>query len=210
MKIVVFGANGKTGSQIVKQALENGDNVIAYIRTPGSLKIDHPNLKVFVGNLNETLKLRDAISGADVCISALGGGSLTQHATDVIAGVDNIVRIMEHERVHRFIYLSSIGAGESRYLMPQPTRFFVTKLLLRVPLADHNANEQRIADSNLEWIIVRPGGLTDSSDSMSLIHGIDKKMLKGNPTISRSKVAAFMLKQAVDEMYIRKCVWLYE
>ena len=210
MKIVVFGANGKTGSQVVKQALENGDHVVAYIRTPGSLKIDHPNLKIFVGNLNETLKLRDAISGADACISALGGGSLTRHATDVIAGIDNIVTIMEREMIHRFIYLSSIGAGESRYLMPEPTRFFITKLLLRVPLADHNANEERIASSNLEWIIVRPGGLTDGSVSGSLNHGIDKKMLKGNPTISRAKVAAFMLKQTVDDTYIRKCVWLYE
>lgn len=210
MKIVVFGANGKTGSQIVKQALGNGDNVIAYIRTPGSLNIDHPNLKVFVGNLNENLKLRDAISGADACISAIGVGTLTRHAPDVIAGIDNILTIMEHERVHRFIYLSSIGAGESRYQIPQPTRFFVTKLILRVPLADHNANEQRIANSNLEWIIVRPGSLTDGSVTGSLKHGIDKKMLQGNPTISRANVATFMLKQAIDDTYIRKCVWLYE
>lgn len=210
MKIVVFGANGKTGSQIVKQALENGESVIAYIRNPSSLRIDHPNLKVFVGNLNETLKLRDAISGADACISALGGGSLTRHATDVIGGIDNIAAIMEHERVHRFIYLSSIGAGESLYLIPQPTRFFITKLLLRVPLADHNINEQRIVNSNLQWSIVRPGGLTDGLVTGNLKHGIDKTMLKGNPTISRANVAAFMLKQVLDDTYLQKCVWLYE
>lgn len=210
MKIVVFGANGKTGIQIVKLALENGHKVIAYIRTPGTLRIDHPNLRVFVGNLNETLKLRDAISGADACISTLGGGSLTQHATDIITGIDNIVTIMEHERVHRFIYLSSIGAGESRFLIPQPTRFFITKLLLRVPLADHNANELRITISNLQWTIVRPGGLTDGLVTGNVKHGIDKTMMKGNPTISRANVAAFMLKQVLDDIYLKKCVWLYE
>lgn len=210
MKIVVFGANGKVGTQIVEQALENGNDVIAYVRKAWSLKIEHPKLKIFVGNLNETLKLRDAILEADACISALGIGSLTQHATEVIAGIDNIITIMEQEKVHRFIYLSSIGAGESRYLIPQPLRFFVTKLILRVPLADHNINEQRIANSNLEWIIVRPSSLNDGVVTGNLNHGIEKVVLKGNPTISRANVAAFMLKQAVDDTYIRKCVWVYE
>ncbi len=210
MKIVIFGASGKTGSLLVKQALENGDNVIAYIRTPLSFNIEHPNLKIFVGNLNETLKLTDAISGADACISALGGGSLTHHATEVVEGIENIISIMEQEKIQRFIYLSSIGAGQSRFLMPQPTRFFITKLILRIPLADHNANEQRITKSNLLWTIVRPGGLTDGNISENLKQGVEKIILKGNPSISRASVAAFMLKQISDDKYLHKCVWLYE
>ncbi|NDP20627.1 MAG: NAD(P)H-binding protein [Paludibacter sp.] len=210
MKILVFGANGKVGTHLVKQALENGHDVIAYVRKACSLKIEHPKLKVYVGNLNETLKLRDAISEADACISALGGGSLTRHATEVVAGIENIVTIMEQENIHRFIYLSSIGAGQSRFLIPQPTRFFITKLMLRVPLADHTANEQGITKSNLLWTIVRPGGLTDGKISDNLKQGVEKIMLKGNPTISRASVAAFMLRQVSDDKYLHKCVWLYE
>jgi putative NADH-flavin reductase len=210
MKIVIFGANGKVGTQLVKQALENGDDVIAYIREACSLKIEHPKLKIFVGNLNETLKLRDAISGSDACISALIGGSLIHHATTVIAGIENITSIMIQEKVHRFIYLSCIGVGESQYLIPQPKRFYTTKILKWITLADHNTNELLISKSNLDWIVIRPGKIIDGPASGNLVHGIEKKRLKWNPTISRTSLASFMLRQIVDDTYLMKRVWLYE
>jgi len=49
MKIVVFGASGKTGSLLVDEALKSGHNVVAYVRKPESVKSDHPNLKVVTG-----------------------------------------------------------------------------------------------------------------------------------------------------------------
>ena len=210
MKIVVFGANGKTGLQIVKQALEKGHEVIGFIRTPGSLMIDHTNLKITVGNLNEKLKLRDAISGADACISALGGQSITKRSDDFTNGIDSVINTMEKEGVSRLIYLSSIGAGESRLIMPQPGRFIIADLLLRVPLADHSDNEKRIANSKLRWTIVRPGGLTESTLLTDVNFGTEKIMLKGSPKISRTNVAAFILKQLEDDTFINKSVWLYE
>lgn len=48
-------------------------------------------------------------------------------------GIAAIVRIMEETKVKRFVYLSSIGAGDSRTFMPQPIRFFVADLMLRMP-----------------------------------------------------------------------------
>ena len=57
MKVVIFGANGKTGKLLVEQALAQGHQVIAYIRRPESLLIDNPGLKIIVGNLNEPLKM---------------------------------------------------------------------------------------------------------------------------------------------------------
>jgi len=210
MKVVIFGASGKTGTLLLEQALAKGYQVVAYNRRSRPNLIEHPNLKVIVGNLNETLKLKDAISGADACISALGGGSLTKHAREVMEGIDRIVSIMEEERVHRFIYLSSIGAGESRFLMPQPMRFFVVNILLRIPLADHNANEQRIIDSNLNWTIVRPGSLTNGPVTEKIEYGINKIMMTKNRSISRTNVAAFMLQQVADDTFQRKSVWLYE
>lgn len=210
MKIVIFGANGKVGSLIVEQALAQGHKVVAYIRTPGNVFKDHPNLKVVVGKLNEKLKMTDAVAGANACISALGGKSLIRRAPEVVTGIDNIIDVLEKQRVRRFIYLSSIGAGESRFMLSPLGRFFIVNLLLRVPLADHNANEGRIARSNLHWTIVRPTSLTDGKLSENLKHGITKTRLPKNPVISRASLAAFMLKQAADETYIHKCVWVHE
>jgi len=210
MKIVVFGASGKTGSLLVHEALTSGHNVIAYVRKPESVKSDHPNLKVVAGILNEKDKLKSVISGSDVCISTLGGASLTKHSPEIIEGINNIVSIMEEESVTRFIYLSSFGAGDSRKYMPQPIRFLIADIMLTVPLADHNTNESRITKSQLNWTIVRPGGLTNGAKTDNLKHGCEMTKIKGSLSISRSSVAAFLLNQVTKKDYVNKSVWLHE
>ncbi len=210
MKIVIFGASGKTGTLLTEQALAKGHIVTAYVRREGALIQQHSNLRIVTGNLNDTTKLKEAIAGSDAVISTLGGGSLTKHSPEIIAGIDRIVSIMEQEQVERFIYLSSIGAGESRNLMSPVIRFFITDVMLRVPLADHTANENRLAKSTLKWTIVRPGGLTDGPKTGKLHHGSNNNILKGSPKISRANVASFMLEQLTDVKYINQGVWLYE
>lgn len=210
MKLVVFGASGKTGGLVIEEALASGHDVIAYVRTPESVKRVHPNLKVVVGQLNEKDKLKSVITGVDACISTLGGSSLTKHSPAIMEGIDNIVGLMEEANVKRFIYLSSIGAGNSRKYMPQPVRFFVADLMLRVPLADHNANENRITQSKLEWTIIRPGGLTNGAKSENLKHGTEYTKLKGNLSISRASVAAFIVSQLSNNTWLNKSVWLFE
>ncbi len=210
MKIVIFGASGKTGKLVALEALEAGHKVIAYVRNPASLEFEHENLKIVVGNLSETLKMRDAISGADACISTLGGSSLTKHSFEIIQGIDNIINCMELENAPRFIYLSSLGAGESKYFMPQPIRFIIVNLLLRVPLKDHQINEQRIVRSKLKWTVIRPGGLTDNAKTTDLKYGSEAVVLKGSSSISRASVAFFINQQLSDSQFINKNVWLHE
>lgn len=210
MKVVIFGASGKTGTLVIEEALSSGYDVIAYVRTKESIKSVHPNLKVAVGQLNEKDKLKSAIIGSDACISTLGGASMTKHSPQIMEGIDNIISIMEEVNVRRFIYMSSIGAGNSRYCMPQPIRFFIADLMLRVPLADHTVNENRIIQSQLEWTVIRPGGLTDGPKRENLKHGSEETKLKGNLSISRSSVATFILNQLSSRNYLNKSVWLYE
>lgn len=210
MKIVIFGASGKTGSIVTEQAIAAGHEVTAYIRRPESVQSVNKNLKIVVGQLSDAAGIKSAIAGADVCISTLGGNSLSKHATEFMEGIQHIINAMEEKKVKRFIYLSSLGAGDSRVLMAQPVRFFIADLLLRIPLADHTLNEQRIAQSSLNWTFIRPGGLTDGPLKTNIKHGTEKVMIKGSPSISRSSVAAFILKQISDYTYMNKGVWLYE
>jgi putative NADH-flavin reductase len=210
MKVVIFGANGKTGMLLVEQALAKGYQVIAYIRRPGSILIENPKLKIVIGNLNEPLKMKDTISGADACISALGGGSLTKHSIEMINGIKNIISIMEITKVQRLIYLSSLGANESRYLIPQPLRFILINIFLRVTLADHNTNEDNIRKSKLLWTIIRPGSLTDGQLTGDLKHGAENAKMKGSVSISRANVASFIIQQLTDTTYQQKAVWLSE
>jgi putative NADH-flavin reductase len=210
MKIVLFGASGKTGKLLTEDALASGYEVIAYVRNAESVKLVHKNLKVVAGQLNDKEKLTSVIRGADACISTLGGASLTKHSPEIRQGIDNIVSIMEAEKVKRMIYLSSIGVGDSRYYMAQPIRFLIVDLMLRVPMADHGINEKRIAESQLQYTIVRPGGLTDGAKTGNLKHGFESIKLKGNASISRANVAAFLLEQVENTAYLNKRVWLRE
>jgi putative NADH-flavin reductase len=209
MKVVIFGANGKTGTLVTEQALAKGHMVTAYIRRAGALVQQHPNLKTVIGNLNDAAKLKEAITGADGCISVLGGSSLTKHSHEITKGIDNIITIMEQENVKRFVYLSSIGAGDSRNLMGPMIRFFIADVMLRVPLADHTANEERIAKSSLNWTLVRPAGLTNGPRTGRLKHGNTIKVMKGSPQISRANVASFIVDQLTDTRYTNESVWIY-
>ena len=210
MKIVIFGASGKTGSLLLEESLAKGYKVTAYVRRVGSVLQQHTNLKVVIGNLNDTVRLKEALAGADACLSALGGGSLTKHSTEIIEGIELIIKLMEKEGIKRFIYLSSIGAGASRYFMGPVVRFLLADIFLKVPLADHTINEKHIMKSKLQWTLVRPGGLTDGSRTGNSYYGCEKTILKGSPKISRSNVASFIIGQISDTTYINKAVWLYE
>ena len=72
MKIVVFGASGGTGVQIVQQALAAGYNVTAFVRTPARLTVQHPRLTVFQGDVLDADQVARAIQGQEAVISALG------------------------------------------------------------------------------------------------------------------------------------------
>jgi putative NADH-flavin reductase len=103
MKIVIFGASGKTGTLLIELALAKSYQVVAYARRAGSVAQQNPNLKIIIGELNEKDKLKEAIMGADACISVLGGNSLYIHATEIVSGIDQIVSIMEQQKVGRII-----------------------------------------------------------------------------------------------------------
>lgn len=209
MKIVIFGANGKTGMLLTMQALAESHQVTAYVRKPDSLKLQNPNLKVITGNLNDAVRIKEAIAGSDAVLSTLGGSSLTKHSPEIIAGIDHILSSMEQEGVKRLIYLSSMGAGESRNMMGTLIRFFIAGIMLRVPLADHTANEKRIAKSRLQWTVVRPAGLTNGPKTGRLKHGSKIIVLTGTPQVSRANVASFMLEQLSDTSYLNNSVWVY-
>lgn len=209
MKLVIFGASGQTGRLLVEQALDNGHFVTAYVRRAGALTQNHPNLNQVVGQLSDTSRLTEAIAGADACFSTLGGTSLSKPSTEFTRGIGRIVTVMEQQGVSRFIYLSSIGAGESRYFMGPLLRLLIVGLFLRIPLADHTANEKCISKSSLQWTLVRPGNLTTGEKTGKTRHGSDFIKLNGNPKISRADVAAFMLDQAENQSFLKKGAWLF-
>ncbi len=209
MKLVVFGASGQTGRLLVEQALGLGHEVTVYVRREGAFEEGRKGLTVVTGQLNDTAKLGQAITGADVCISTLGGNSLSKRNPEITSGISNIVTAMESAGVKRFLYMSSVGAGDSRYYMGPFIRLLVVGILLRIPLADHTQNEKHIAASSLQWTIVRPGTLSNGEKTGKFRFGTEFTKMTGNTKISRADVAAFILEQGILSTYINKAIWLF-
>lgn len=88
-KIIVFGANGKTGSEIVKQALAAEYHVTAIVRNPSAKAMSHPNLTIIKGDAMQIESFRSLIKGNSAVISALGSGN-TKPTKLFSEGVGNI------------------------------------------------------------------------------------------------------------------------
>ena len=72
MKIVIFGATGGTGKQIIEQALAAGHHVTAFARNPSKIGLRHKRLTVVQGELADAPAVARAVDGADSVLSALG------------------------------------------------------------------------------------------------------------------------------------------
>ena len=75
MKLAIFGATGKTGIELVKQALEQGHAVTAFVRDPARLDIKDGNLTLVTGDVFDPASVAQAVEGQDAVICALGASS---------------------------------------------------------------------------------------------------------------------------------------
>ena len=108
MKLAIFGATGRVGSEILKLALEDGHQVTALQRSP---KLDkHPNLETVFGNVREGKDIERVITGADAVFSALG----TDKTTTLTDALPFIIESMERHGINRIITIGTAGILDSR------------------------------------------------------------------------------------------------
>ncbi|SDW68510.1 NAD(P)-dependent oxidoreductase [Paenibacillus sp. CF384] len=207
MKIIVFGASGRTGQEVVRQALEQGQAVTAFVRSPQKLNIDLPGrgdakLRYMQGDALDREAVSRAIEGHDSVVSCLGtkgfsrGESLSEMTANLIAG-------MQKHDVGRISYVASAGIYKE---IPGVTGFLV-QLLLRQVLANHRKAADALEASGLQWTIVRPLQLVNGrlrGEYLEARHGVPS----GKGRISRADVAHFLLRTLKDMTYVNQSVAL--
>ena len=72
MRLVILGATGRTGQCLLQQALNNGHEVIAFVRDPQKIFVSDDNLTVKQANIFEYDELKNVIKDADSVLSTLG------------------------------------------------------------------------------------------------------------------------------------------
>lgn len=201
MNLALFGATGGTGRCILSQALQNGDhNIRALVRSPSKLQIEDPKLDIINGNILERKDVQKTISGTDGVLSVLGNTG--NNPSDLhTKGTQHLLSGMDYHNVNRIVILTSMGLGESRNQIPWFTRLF-TKIFLRELMADKRRQEKLIEKSNLNWTIIRPGGLTNNQRTKDVYKGTDPEIMAG--PIARNEVAKFMLDTVTSSKFLQE------
>ncbi len=198
MNIAVFGATGGTGRQVLSQGLANGDRIQALARSPETLE-QAEGLEVMAGDVRDQAAVERCLAGTDAVICVLGSHGSAEPVE--AEGTEQIIAGMQRLGIKRLIAVTSMGVGDSRDQVPTFFRV-IMDLTLKKIMAAKERQEQHIRDSGLDWTIVRPGGLTDGPATGAYLSGTEKSIKATR--VSRADVAHFVLKQLVDDRYLRQ------
>lgn len=201
-KVLIVGATGGTGRQLVEQALERGHVVTALARDPSALRIEHPRLTIVRGDVLDYRSVEAAVRGQDAVLSALGHKRFFYPTRILSEGTRNLLRAMETHGVQRFVCETALGIGDSAGRMGVYYTFFVIPIILPFYFWDKTRQERLIAASSVSWVVVRPGALTNRAKRGRYRHGRNVGSFLWTVRISRADVADFMLNQMTDNTYL--------
>lgn len=195
-RILIFGATGGTGKQLVQQALSSGYKVTAFVRNPSGLEISDNNLSVFKGDVLNTEEVNKAVKNQDVVLSALGVKPFNKPIC--AEAIKNIISAMK--KPQRLIVESAYGARDSKEGIYAEILCFILKSVMN----DKNEMEKIILKSNIDYTVVRPTILTNGVKTSR--YRVRDGKVKGFPKISRADVAGLMIKLIKESTYINKYI----
>lgn len=197
MKLAIFGATGRVGSEILKYALEDGHHVAALQRSP---KLDkHPNLEAVFGDVKEHKDVERTVAGADAVFSALG----TDKTTTLTESLPFIIKSMERHGIKRIVTIGTAGILDSR-LEEGKLRYQGGDSNRKMTFAaeEHEKAFRLLEQSDLEWTIVCPTYLPDGEAKGG--YRTEKDFLpEGGKEISTSDTAEFAYRQLENSRYVR-------
>jgi len=206
MKIVVLGATGGTGLEIIRQALEHGHQVTVLVRSSERLNGFGDRISIFRGDPLNANELQRVIENHDSVLSAFGPRVPVLKADhDLLrrfaAGLTTAMQRTEVRRVVvesvAFLFRDSIF----------PPAYLLGRLFFPNTVVDAGGMEEIFQRSRLDWTLVRPPRLTDKPRTRSY------RVREGHLpnfgfTISRADVANFMLKAVENRTGVGKVVGL--
>jgi putative NADH-flavin reductase len=196
MKLLVLGATGGIGFQTIRQAIDQGHTVTAFVRSPDRLKPFADRIAIRQGDLLNSIELAKAIRGHDAVLSGFGprvpiakadANLLRDFAT-------SLTTAMQQAQVSRVVIVSTAFLFKDALL---PPAHLFGRLFFPGVVRDATAMEQIVVGSNLDWTIVRPPQLTDKSFTGKYRVRIGHLPNFGF-NISRADVAHFLVRAAED------------
>jgi putative NADH-flavin reductase len=205
MKIIIFGASGRTGRLLLSQALERGHTVTAFVRNSKEITQSHSHLKIVKGDIANAASVGIAVKGHDIIVNTLGVrfGRKEQVCT---VSTGNILKAMKQYQIRRLIVLSGAASGKAIERLKGFTKWFAemySKFGDGNAVRDKDNQYKLILDANVDYTIVNAPWLTNGKLTKQYEQGEDLQMGIFNK-ISRADVAHFILTIAEHDNYVRK------
>jgi putative NADH-flavin reductase len=160
MRVVVLGATGGTGLEIIRRSLARGHSVTAFVRSADRLKAFHNQVDIRQGDLLNIAELWTVIKGHDVVLSGFGPRQppLKSDAHLLEQFANALTTAMQETDVKRVVVISTAFLFKDSVI---PPTHLIGRLFFRDVVSDSAAMERIFVQSNLDWTIVRPPQLTD-------------------------------------------------
>ena len=209
MKILILGISGRTGQLVAEEAIKRGHKVAGISRNPAGMTLKEA--EIMQGTPYNIETVRHAIEGCDAVISTLNLFPAAQGLFKKIktpldfmsVSIKNTVAAMQERGIRRIVLMTAVGVGGSSNQLPVVFSFLKSISNIRFVYADHERQEQILENSGLDWTIVRPVGLNDKNDNLSVSSDIDGSV-KIKPIISRNAVAHFILCCIENGQFVRQ------
>jgi putative NADH-flavin reductase len=204
MRLLLLGASGRTGTQLLVQAAGQGHEVSVLVRDPRRLDERQQPSRLLTGSATDPAVIDQAVGGQDAVLCALGPRSPVELVRSQLMrrSIPSLAESMQRHGVARLILLSALGVGESNAYAPLASRLAFATILRQVG-KDKRGAEAAVRASTLDWTIVYPPALTNGSATRRYRHG-EQLRLGARASISRADVAEFMLAQLTDSNYSRR------
>jgi putative NADH-flavin reductase len=204
MKLVILGATGGTGLELIRRSLAHGHSVTTFVRAPQRLDEFRNQITIKQGDLLNQDALARVLRGHDAILSGFGPrvpiAKSDAHLLEEFATV--LTGAMRDASVRRAVIISTAFLFKDSII---PPTYLVGKLLFPTVVTDSAALERIFQKSQLDWTLVRPPQLTDTSFS-----GKYRVRLGHLPRfgfkIARADVADYFIKAASDNTLVRKIV----
>lgn len=202
--LAVLGATRGVGLATLQRALDERMTVRAVVRPSSDVAALPPGATVCPGDVRDRDFLRDALAGCATVAVCLG---LSPTQKPVTLFSDTVRALLALTTPPRILLVTGIGAGDSRghggFLYDR----LVNPLLLRTIYADKNRAEGLLEGQPSDWLVVRPGFLTDHPETgryriLTELNGVRCGK------ISRADVAHFLISETLSPKRRRQAVLL--
>ena len=172
-KVFVAGGSRGVGRHIVEKLVSNGKQVVALVRAKEAAeelnKLE--GVSAVIGDAFDYKTVEGAMDGCDAAITTLGGAVADDGKRIDYDGNSNVIEAAGILGVTRVVLVTSVGCGDSKDAPPPA----VYETLKDVLAAKERAENVLIKYyTNMNWTIIRPGGLKSEPATGEAILSEDK------------------------------------